>query len=57
LHGARVGTCFLDPELDPQQIARECALGGLAQMQYGRPLIRILRNRRGRIAQTQTEQQ
>jgi len=26
-------------------------------MQYGRPLIRILRNRRGRIAQTQTEQQ
>jgi hypothetical protein len=26
-------------------------------MQYGRPLLRILRNRRGRFAQTQTEQQ
>ena len=57
LHRARVGAAFLDPELDPKQIAQERALGALAQMQYGRPLVRLLRDRRGRTAQYPTEQE
>src|SRR5205814_6260918 len=57
LHRARVGAAFLDPELDPKQIAQECALGALAQMQYGRPLVRLLRKYRDRMAQTQAEQE
>src|SRR5438270_8865909 len=53
LHRAQVGAAFLDPELDPKQIAQERALGALVQMQYGRPLVRLLRDRRGRTAQSE----
>jgi hypothetical protein len=50
LHNSRVRPGFLGPELDAQHIARDLALGGLAEMQHGCPLIRVLRQRRGRSA-------
>jgi len=45
LHNSRVRPGFLGPELDAQHIARDLALGGLAEMQHGCPLIGILRQR------------
>src|SRR5260221_2391307 len=53
LHGPRIRPGFLGPEFDAQHIARDLALGGLAEMQHSCALIRILCQHRSGLPRAQ----